>query len=396
MGMICTQEDLRRYLRGATGNDLTVVLTNGCFDLFHAGHLQTLRFAKKQGDLLVVAVNTDESIRTLKGPHRPIHKLQDRMEHLAELACVDYVVPFGTAADPSVEPLVALLKPDVLVKGGDYTRGTVVGGAVVEHHGGRVVIAPIVPGASTTGTITAMGRDTTPDLRTIADIPTVPGALDDSPRTKGDSVGFWKEEDISATGGATPAASTRAQLALVDLDGVLVDFFGSMARALNLPWEPEECRGEYDPGKIFGVPTDLFSLFGPDFWEAAGWMPDGREIWSTVLRLFGEENVYLCSSPTHESSSPMGKLRWIERNLDAQWSRRYIFTPCKSILATNETYLIDDCYEVVAAFCHRGGRGVLVPRPWNVLWDFHDSSGVVGNLESRIRLGFAHSEEIAV
>jgi hypothetical protein len=65
-------------------------------------------------------------------------------------------------------------------------------------------------------------------------------------------------------------------------------------------------------------------------------------------------------------------------------------------LATNETYLIDDCYEVVAAFCHRGGRGVLVPRPWNVLWDFHDSSGVVGNLESRIRLGFAHSEEIAV
>ncbi len=342
MGMIFeTMEAAVKCLGEARrlGAKRTYVLTNGCFDILHRGHLQTLQFAARQGDFLIVGVNTDESIRTLKGPHRPIQKLADRMAIIAGLECVNFVVPFGTAEDPSVEPLVKLLEPDVLVKGGDYTHGTVVGGAVVEHQGGRVVIGPVVPGVSTTGTVEALKRES------------VEAGTGLTPLTSG-----------------TPAAATRAPLALIDLDGVLVDFVGSMSRALNLPWKPEECRGEYDPGKMFGVPTDLFSLFGPDFWEAADWMPDGREIWSTVLRLFGEENVYLCSSPTHESSSPMGKLRWIERNLDGKWSRRYIFTPCKAVLARRGVMLVDDCDAIVQSFQAADGRAVLVPRPWNSLW----------------------------
>jgi rfaE bifunctional protein nucleotidyltransferase chain/domain len=345
-----------------------IVLTNGCFDVLHRGHFETIRMAAKQGDCLIVAVNTDESIRALKGPHRPIYPLADRMFNVSQIAGVSYVVPFGTVEDPSVESLVERIRPDVLVKGGDYSLDGVVGAAVVERHGGRVVIAPKVTGASTTETLKRVQeihhRDTE---RECVEAQYKNGR-------------FIAVEDSRPE----PRGSASATI-LLDLDGVLVDFVGAMARALNLPYKPEEFKGDYDVGKHFGLRTDLFSLFGPDFWEACDWMSDGREILEVVTQAGGAENVWICSSPTHESSSPMGKLRWIEKHLDDRWARRYVFTPHKGLLARPGTILIDDSDEVVRNFEAAGGRAILVPRPWNSKWGWNVSwlsDGIKVNLHS--------------
>ena len=122
-----------------------VVFTNGCFDLLHAGHIQTLEFAKNQGDLLVVGVNSDDSVRRLKGNGRPVNKLADRMRVLSAMKCVDCVVPFDS--DTPLD-LIKYVRPDVIVKGGDYKAEDVVG-----HDLAKVVIAPVVAGLSTTGLI---------------------------------------------------------------------------------------------------------------------------------------------------------------------------------------------------------------------------------------------------
>jgi D-beta-D-heptose 7-phosphate kinase/D-beta-D-heptose 1-phosphate adenosyltransferase len=123
-----------------------VVFTNGCFDLFHTGHLKLLREARKLGDALVVAINSDRSVRKLKGPGRPYITEADRALLLAALDCVDYLCAFEE--DTPLE-LIKELKPDVLVKGGDYRREEVVGGGFVESLGGRIVIIPLVKGMST-------------------------------------------------------------------------------------------------------------------------------------------------------------------------------------------------------------------------------------------------------
>jgi len=127
-----------------------VVFTNGCFDLLHAGHVALLQKARGLGDLLVVGVNADRSVRRLKGPGRPIVPLAERLEVLAALRAVDYVVPFS--ADTPAR-LIAMLRPEVLVKGGDYRRSEVVGAATVEGLGGRVVTLPLRKGRSTTALI---------------------------------------------------------------------------------------------------------------------------------------------------------------------------------------------------------------------------------------------------
>lgn len=132
-----------------------VVLTNGCFDLLHPGHLCTLTFARSQGDLLVVAVNSDRSVRQLKGPCRPIIPQPDRVQMLAALACVDYVVVFDSL---SVLPVIERIRPDVLVKGGKEDLARVVGAELVTSYGGRVVLAPTADGYSTTGLITELGH----------------------------------------------------------------------------------------------------------------------------------------------------------------------------------------------------------------------------------------------
>ena len=123
-----------------------VVFTNGCFDILHAGHVSYLEFARAQGDALFVGLNSDESVRRTKGASRPVNPERDRARVLAALACVNHVVLF--AEDEPTELIRALL-PDVLVKGEDWAH-YVSGRDIVEAHGGQVVLAPLVPGRSTT------------------------------------------------------------------------------------------------------------------------------------------------------------------------------------------------------------------------------------------------------
>ncbi|MEM7682524.1 MAG: D-glycero-beta-D-manno-heptose 1-phosphate adenylyltransferase [Planctomycetota bacterium] len=130
-----------------------IVFTNGCFDLLHAGHVQYLRAAKRQGHKLVVGLNTDDSIRRLKGEGRPVNHLDDRLLVLSELESIDYLLPFDQ--DTPLE-LIRKIRPDVLVKGADYTLDTVVGRDVVEANGGRVELIDLVQGRSTTGLIDRM------------------------------------------------------------------------------------------------------------------------------------------------------------------------------------------------------------------------------------------------
>lgn len=126
-----------------------LVFTNGCFDIIHAGHVDYLAFARKQGDALVVGLNSDKSVRRNKGPGRPVNGQDDRAKVLASLEAVDYVVIFG---DNEPAPIIAKIIPDVLVKGEDWKR-YVSGRDIVEKHGGKVVLARMVPGRSTTGII---------------------------------------------------------------------------------------------------------------------------------------------------------------------------------------------------------------------------------------------------
>ncbi len=134
----------------------TIVFTNGCFDILHAGHLACLERARALGDLLVVGLNSDASVRGLKGEARPIIGQDDRAAMLAGLACVDVVVVFD---EPTPEDLLRSLAPDVLVKGADYAPDEVVGADFVRGRGGRVVTIPLVPGLSTTAILTSRRRE---------------------------------------------------------------------------------------------------------------------------------------------------------------------------------------------------------------------------------------------
>lgn len=131
-----------------------IAFTNGCFDILHAGHVGYLRAAADEGDLLVVAVNSDKSIRKLKGPNRPVNHEADRVMVLSALESVDYVVVFD---QDTPEPLLRRLKPDVLVKGAEYSHDRVVGHEIVESYGGRVARVPMVKGKSTTNIIRKIG-----------------------------------------------------------------------------------------------------------------------------------------------------------------------------------------------------------------------------------------------
>jgi D-beta-D-heptose 7-phosphate kinase/D-beta-D-heptose 1-phosphate adenosyltransferase len=128
----------------------SLVFTNGVFDLVHPGHVDVLLAARKQGDALLVAVNSDDSVRRLKGPTRPVRTESERAYVLAALAMVDAVVLFEQ--DTPLE-LIRALQPDVLVKGGDYAESSVVGAPDVRSRGGRVVIVPLTPGHSTTALV---------------------------------------------------------------------------------------------------------------------------------------------------------------------------------------------------------------------------------------------------
>jgi rfaE bifunctional protein nucleotidyltransferase chain/domain len=148
---IKSRADLAAELATRRAKRERIVFTNGCFDLMHVGHVRYLEAARALGDLLVVGVNSDASVRALqKGPDRPIVPQDQRAEVLAALACVDYVVQFG---EPDPGRLIAELQPDVLVKGGDWAPEQIVGRETVEARGGTVRTIPLVPGASTTSLI---------------------------------------------------------------------------------------------------------------------------------------------------------------------------------------------------------------------------------------------------
>jgi len=144
---IQSREGLHRILEAERHRSRRIVFTNGCFDLLHAGHVKYLQKARALGDLLVLGLNDDASVRRLKGPKRPLIGQQERAELLAALNCVDYVVLF---AEDTPLSLIEAVHPDVLVKGGDYDRETIVGHDLVESYGGRVELIQFVDGQSTT------------------------------------------------------------------------------------------------------------------------------------------------------------------------------------------------------------------------------------------------------
>jgi D-beta-D-heptose 7-phosphate kinase/D-beta-D-heptose 1-phosphate adenosyltransferase len=142
-GLASRREDFRKAGK-------SVVFTNGCFDILHIGHLRYLCAAKSEGDLLVVGLNSDKSVRLIKGDRRPIVEQNQRAELLASLWCVDYVILFD---EPDPLKIIQLLKPEVLVKGEDWSEKDIVGADFVKANGGRVVRVPLVGAASTSAII---------------------------------------------------------------------------------------------------------------------------------------------------------------------------------------------------------------------------------------------------
>jgi rfaE bifunctional protein nucleotidyltransferase chain/domain len=154
-GKIVSNEELRRERARLRAEGKQLVFTNGCFDILHVGHVRYLQSARKLGDALVVAINSDSSVRELKGAGRPIMNEQERAEMLAALSVVDYVTVFDAI---SPRHLIAEVLPDILVKGGDYKLDEIHGREETEAAGGRVLSLPFVEGASTSSIIERVKR----------------------------------------------------------------------------------------------------------------------------------------------------------------------------------------------------------------------------------------------
>ncbi len=148
---IVTRAALRREMRKMRRQGKRIVFTNGCFDILHAGHLKVLHRAKRAGDVLVVGLNSTSSVRALKGHGRPVMPEAERASLLAALEYVDYVVLFRTRTPRN---LIISLMPDVLVKGGDWKPGSIVGAREIRARGGKVLAVPYESGKSTTSIIT--------------------------------------------------------------------------------------------------------------------------------------------------------------------------------------------------------------------------------------------------
>jgi D-beta-D-heptose 7-phosphate kinase/D-beta-D-heptose 1-phosphate adenosyltransferase len=150
MGNVVSRDDLVRLRQQMKGEGRTVVFTNGCFDIVHRGHVEYLQKAKALGDVLIVALNTDASVKRIKGPERPIVPQDDRAVVLAALRCVDYVCLFD---EDTPYELLKAIEPDVLVKGADWPPDAIVGKNIVEAAGGKVATIEFVPNRSTTDMI---------------------------------------------------------------------------------------------------------------------------------------------------------------------------------------------------------------------------------------------------
>jgi D-beta-D-heptose 7-phosphate kinase/D-beta-D-heptose 1-phosphate adenosyltransferase len=155
MGQVISEDELIIQLGPENRNGRRVVFTNGCFDLLHPGHVRSLEQARELGDLLVVGLNSDASVRELKGAARPVLAQEERAAILAGLAAVDYVVIFDR---PTPREILARLRPDILVKGADWSLDSIAGREEVEAGGGRVVSVPLEPGFSTTSLVDELHR----------------------------------------------------------------------------------------------------------------------------------------------------------------------------------------------------------------------------------------------
>jgi D-beta-D-heptose 7-phosphate kinase/D-beta-D-heptose 1-phosphate adenosyltransferase len=149
-GKVQTLDSLVQELEWRKAQGLKVVFTNGCFDIVHTGHIEFLKFCRRQADVVVVGLNSDDSVRSIKGPDRPINNQFDRAAVLSALESVDYVTLFD---EPEPLRLIEAVRPDVLVKGQDWAEKGVVGADFVESYGGKVVLAPLVKDKSTTTVI---------------------------------------------------------------------------------------------------------------------------------------------------------------------------------------------------------------------------------------------------
>lgn len=147
---VCLLSSLLEKLAEHRRQNAIIVFTNGCFDVVHRGHIEFLKFCRLQGDVVVVGLNSDSSVKKIKGPDRPINNQHDRMAVLAALETVDYVTVFD---EPDPLNLIKKIKPDVLVKGQDWAEKGVIGAEFIESYGGKVVLAPLVEGKSSTATI---------------------------------------------------------------------------------------------------------------------------------------------------------------------------------------------------------------------------------------------------
>jgi len=147
---------LKNILAAFRNEGKKVVFTNGCFDILHYGHVKYLEDAKKHGDILIVAVNSDNSVRKIKGKNRPIVDEKNRMRVLAALESVDFVTLFNEATPLKI---IRILKPDVLVKGGDWKKKNIVGSQIVQKKGGKVISLTLVKNNSTTNIIKKIGQD---------------------------------------------------------------------------------------------------------------------------------------------------------------------------------------------------------------------------------------------
>ena len=150
---IISQSTLKKLSAKLHARHRKIVFTNGAFDILHRGHVTYLEKAKTFGDVLIVAVNSDQSVKSYKSPDRPINPQADRMAVIAALGCVDYVVLF---TEPTPLRLICVVKPDVLVKGADYKKSQIAGAKEVESWGGKVKLVKLVPGRSSTRLIRLM------------------------------------------------------------------------------------------------------------------------------------------------------------------------------------------------------------------------------------------------
>jgi rfaE bifunctional protein nucleotidyltransferase chain/domain len=148
--LIIDRQKLLSLIQKLKTEGKSIIFTNGCFDILHSGHIDYLKKTKELGNILIIGINSDESIKKIKQQNRPINKLLDRMIVLNSIKYVDYVVPFN---EETPENLIKIIKPDVLTKGGDWNKKDVVGSAFVKSYGGRTVIIPYIKGKSTTNTI---------------------------------------------------------------------------------------------------------------------------------------------------------------------------------------------------------------------------------------------------